>query len=81
MNSQDIHKKKSSIHPKYRDIEVILTDGTKVSVMSTYEKDSLALEIDPSTHIAWTKDRNKTEFKDGEVQKFNKKFGTLFTKK
>ena len=47
---------KTGIHPDYHFIEVRLTDGTTYRTRSTYGKegDTLALEIDPSAHPAWT---------------------------
>ena len=47
---------KQGIHPDYHFIEVKLTDGSTYRTRSTYGKDgdTLALEIDPSAHPAWT---------------------------
>ena len=47
---------KKGIHPDYHFIEVKLTDGTTYRTRSTYgaEGQTLALEIDPSVHHAWT---------------------------
>ena len=47
---------KKDIHPDYHFIDVKLTDGTIVKMRSTYGKDgdTLSLDIDPSSHPAWT---------------------------
>ena len=47
---------KDGIHPDYHFIEVRLIDGTTYQTRSTYGKEgnTLALEIDPSVHPAWT---------------------------
>ncbi|MBL3567572.1 50S ribosomal protein L31, partial [Rhodovulum sulfidophilum] len=47
---------RKDIHPDYHAIEVKLTDGTVVTMKSTYGKegDTLSLDIDPSVHPAWT---------------------------
>ena len=49
-------KKDADVHPDYHQIKVLLTDGTHFMTYSTYGKegDTLALDIDPSTHPAWT---------------------------
>ncbi len=47
---------KADIHPDYHFITVVLPSGTEYVTRSTYGKegDKLALDIDPSTHPAWT---------------------------
>lgn len=47
---------KKDIHPDYHEIKVIMTDGTNFKTRSTYGKkgDELRLDIDPSSHPAWT---------------------------
>ncbi|MEM1020220.1 MAG: 50S ribosomal protein L31, partial [Pseudomonadota bacterium] len=47
---------KADTHPDYHMIEVVMTDGTKFKTRSTYgaEGDSLNLDIDPTSHPAWT---------------------------
>ncbi|MHA1540705.1 MAG: 50S ribosomal protein L31 [Alphaproteobacteria bacterium] len=62
------------IHPKYNEITVTMTDGSKVKMFSTMSKD-LALDIDPTTHTAWTK--KTTQKATGRSEKFNKKFGSF----
>ncbi|MEO7223362.1 MAG: 50S ribosomal protein L31, partial [Devosia sp.] len=47
---------KTDIHPDYHMITVTMTDGTSYQTRSTYGKagDNLQLDIDPTTHPAWT---------------------------
>ena len=47
---------KTDIHPDYHMIKVQMTDGTVFETRSTWGKegDTLALEIDPTSHPAWT---------------------------
>ena len=49
-------KKTDGLHPDYHAITVVMTNGTEFTTYSTYGKegDKLALDIDPSTHPAWT---------------------------
>lgn len=53
--TNDTMKKK--IHPDYHPIVVSMTDGTTFNTRSTWGKegDTLQLDVDPKTHIAWTK--------------------------
>ncbi|MEL6641880.1 MAG: 50S ribosomal protein L31, partial [Pseudomonadota bacterium] len=47
---------KKDTHPDYHFITVRMTDGTEVQMRSTWGKegDTLALDVDPSVHPAWT---------------------------
>lgn len=47
---------KADIHPDYHMIEVKMTDGTTYAVRSTWGKegDTMSLDIDPTSHPAWT---------------------------
>jgi len=67
---------KADIHPDYHVIDVKLTDGSVVQMRSTYGKEgeTLALEIDPSSHSAWTGGNQKLRDTGGRVSKFKKKF-------
>ena len=66
---------KKDIHPKYHEINVVMTDGSTFKTRSTWGKegDTLKLEIDPKSHAAWTGGKQKILDK-GRVSKFNKKF-------
>ena len=70
---------KKGIHPDYHMITVVMTDGSKFNTRSTYGKagDTLALDIDPRTHPAWTGGQQTMLDRGGRVSKFNQKFGFL----
>ena len=72
---------KSNIHPDYHKITVVMTDGTTFETRSTMGKegDTVRLDIDPSSHPAWTGVYRLIET-GGQLSKFNKKFAG-FTKK
>ena len=74
---------KQGIHPDYHVIKVQMTDGTVFETRSCYgaEGDTLALDIDPSVHPAWTGGGGRMLDQGGQVAKFNKKFGGLTLKK
>lgn len=67
---------KANIHPDYHFINVTLTDGSVVKMRSTWGKagDSLALDIDPNSHPAWTGGQTRLTDSGGRVSKFKKKF-------
>lgn len=69
---------KADTHPDYHMIEVVMTDGTKYKTRSTYgaEGDTLNLDIDPTSHPAWTGGSRRID-QGGQVSKFNKRFGGL----
>ena len=47
---------KADTHPDYHFITVVMTDGTTYQTRSTYGKEgaTLNLDIDPTSHPAWT---------------------------
>ena len=73
---------KPEIHPDYHFITVQMTDGTKFQTRSTWGKegDTLALDIDPTSHPAWTGAQRLMD-QGGRVAQFNKRFGGLTLKK
>jgi large subunit ribosomal protein L31 len=70
---------RKGIHPDYHTINVKMIDGTIVEMKSTYgsEGDTLALEIDPSAHPAWTGGGTRLLDTGGRVSKFKKKYEGL----
>ncbi|MCL4188899.1 MAG: 50S ribosomal protein L31 [Rhodobacteraceae bacterium] len=70
---------KSGIHPEYHMIDVRLTDGTIVKMKSTWGKagDTLSLDIDPSSHPAWTGGQQKLVDTGGRVSRFKNKYAGL----
>lgn len=67
---------KKDIHPDYHFIKVVMTDGTEYQTRSTYGKegDTLALDIDASSHPAWTGGGAKLMDRGGRVSRFKDKF-------
>ncbi len=63
-------------HPNYHYITVLLNDGSKYLTRSTWgaEGDVMTLDIDPTTHPAWTGGGQQLLDRAGRVSKFNKKF-------
>ena len=70
---------KKDTHPEYHTIDVKMTDGTVVQMKSTWgaEGDTLALDIDPSSHPAWTGGNQKLMDTGGRVSKFKSKYEGL----
>ena len=70
---------KADIHPDYHTIKVVMTDGTEYETRSTWGKegDVMNLDIDPTSHPAWTGGAGHLVDRVGRVSKFNKRFGSL----
>lgn len=67
---------KKDIHPDYHEITILMTDGTTYKTRSTWGKegDTLRLEIDPTSHPAWTGGMQRLVDTGGQVARFNKRF-------
>jgi large subunit ribosomal protein L31 len=74
---------KAEGHPDYHMIKVQMTDGSTYDTRSTWGKegDTLVLEIDPTSHPAWTGGNQRLLDAGGRVAQFNKRFGGLTLKK
>jgi large subunit ribosomal protein L31 len=72
-------KMKSNIHPDYHMIKVVMTDGTEYMTQSTWgsEGDTMNLEIDPTSHPAWTGGNQQMLDRGGRLSKFKKRFEGL----
>ena len=70
---------KKDLHPDYHLIDVKMTDGTIIQMRSTYgaEGDTLTLDIDPSSHSAWTGGSQRLMDTGGRVSRFKKKYEGL----
>lgn len=70
---------KQDIHPKYHPIKIVLTNGTSYVTRSTYGQSgaTLNLDIDPSTHPAWTGGSQQLMDRGGRLSRFNSRFGKL----
>jgi len=73
---------KANTHPDYHMITVKMTDGTEFQTRTTWgsEGDTMNLEIDPTSHPAWTGGTQRLQ-DGGRVAQFNKRFGGLSLKK
>ena len=67
---------KKEIHPDYHKVTVKMTDGTEYETFSTYgsEGDTLTLDIDPTTHPAWTGGSQHLIDRGGRLSRFKKKY-------
>jgi large subunit ribosomal protein L31 len=67
---------KKDTHPDYHIITVKMTDGSSFQTRSTWGEanGTLVLDIDPTTHPAWT-GQHRIVDSGGQVARFNKKFG------
>ena len=70
---------KKGIHPDYHEIIVVMTDGTEFVTRSTLGKagDRLTLDIDPSSHPAWTGGSQRLVDTGGQVARFQRRFQDL----
>lgn len=70
---------KAEIHPDYHKITVKMTDGTTYETFSTWGKegDVMSLDIDPTSHPAWTGGSAKLMDTGGRVSKFKNKYAGL----
>ncbi len=64
---------KKGIHPYYRTVDVVMTDGSVFKTRSCYKNDRMVLEIDSKSHPFFT---GKQVLVDtaGRVDRFNKRF-------
>lgn len=74
---------KKDIHPEYHEINIVMTDGTKFKTRSTWGKegDTMQLDIDPTSHPAWTGGGHRMLDTAGQISKFSKRFGDFGAQK
>jgi large subunit ribosomal protein L31 len=74
---------KKDAHPDYHTITVVMTNGSTYQTRSTYGKEgaTLHLDIDPTTHPAWTGGSQHLLDRGGRVSRFNAKFAGFTAKK
>jgi len=67
---------KKGIHPEYHFVNVALNDGTSYRTRTTWGTPNaqLTLDIDPTTHPAWTGGQQHLMDRGGRLTRFNKKF-------
>ena len=73
---------KKGIHPNYHFVEVQLNDGTTYKTRTTWGEpgQKLTLDIDPSTHPAWTGGQQHLVDRGGRLSRFQKKFSGFLKK-
>ena len=73
---------KKDIHPNYHTIKVALTDGSTFETRSTWGKEgeTMRLDIDPSSHPAWTGVHRLMDA-GGQLARFKSKFENFGLKK
>jgi len=71
---------KKDVHPDYHQVKVVMTNGDEFITYSTYgsEGDTIQLDIDPSSHPAWTGGDQKLMDRGGRLSRFKKKFEGMF---
>ena len=65
-------------HPEQHEVEVVMTDGSKFQIKTTWGKggDSLTLDVDPKNHPAWQDGgQNFVNVNNERVASFKEKFG------
>ena len=67
---------RKGIHPTYHFVNVVLNDGTAYRTRTTWGESEakLTLDIDPTTHPAWTGGQQQLMDRGGRLTRFNKKF-------
>ncbi|MEX1010622.1 MAG: 50S ribosomal protein L31 [Balneolaceae bacterium] len=67
---------KQGIHPDYKEITVVMSDGSEIKTRSTMKlADGIyKSEIDSKNHPFYNKDQ-KIQKKAGQVDRFNKRYG------
>jgi large subunit ribosomal protein L31 len=68
---------KADIHPDYHSIKVVMTDGTEYMTRSTWGKEGDTMNLDPTTHPAWTGGQQTLLDRGGRLSKFKNKFANL----
>jgi large subunit ribosomal protein L31 len=63
---------KKGIHPQYRTIEVVMTDGSTFTTRSCYKNDRMVLEIDSKSHPFFTGKQMLVDTA-GRVDRFKKR--------
>jgi large subunit ribosomal protein L31 len=73
---------KAEIHPDYHTIKVVMTNGAEYLTRSTWGKDgdTLNLDIDSTSHPAWTGGSQQILDRGGRVSRFQKKFSGFLKK-
>lgn len=71
---------KKGLHPDYKKLDVVLTDGSIMETRSTMDVKTFKTEVDAMNHPFYT---GKRQFVDtaGRVEKFRRRYGDTSRKK
>lgn len=72
---------KNTYPEEYHNVVVVLTNGEKFEVQSSWGKENeiLTLDVDPLNHPAWRKEAGTiANAKNDMMVKFKKKYGNIF---
>jgi large subunit ribosomal protein L31 len=69
---------KKDIHPKYKELKIVMAGGEEFTTSSTYHGDSILLDVDFRKHPAWKGGVASVNTNANQVAEFNKKFGGIF---
>lgn len=69
---------KKNIHPTYKELKVTMPNGDEFITSSTYNGESVLLDVDFREHPAWKGGVATINAKSSQVAEFNKKFGGIF---
>lgn len=70
---------KADIHPNYKELTIVMTDGKEYKTRSTYKGDILRLDVDPLTHPAWLGGVGGTVVEKGQLSKFENRYGNFLS--
>lgn len=69
--------KPDTLHKNFHEIKVIMTNNEEFTTRSTYNSDTLKLDIDCKTHPAWTNQAGYINTRASKVSEFNKRYAGL----
>jgi large subunit ribosomal protein L31 len=66
---------KKGIHPDYKEVTVVMSDGTEIKTRSTIDTEDgvYKSEVDSKNHPFYNKDK-KIKQKAGRIDRFNKRY-------
>jgi len=70
----------AGVHPKQHIVDVVMTNGSKFQISTTWGKegDVLTLDVDPKNHPAWQeKGQSFVNANNERLTKFKSKFGNF----
>ena len=65
------------IHPEYKEVTVVMTNGETFKTRSTYKGDKIILDVDITTHPAWVGGTRFVDENVTKIAKFKERFGSF----